>query len=303
MKATLKFLTISLIVQSTFIYSKTKQIKSIYGDDNRQDLFNVEDPLIHQQATAVGGLMAKWHLKDSEDPNLFRVSAINLKDNGVCEEERFSNQYVAPVCTGFLVGPNLVMTAGHCATKYFCEKYVWAFNYRYQHNDQEQDLFIKKAHVSTCEKVIYRIEKNPFKGGNDIGLIKLTKSIPIEPLKLNLKRKVKKNAGLYMIGHPSGLPLKLTDDGKTTKVKKWYFKHNLDSFGGNSGSPVFNAKTKLVEGVLSRGRADYFTPEGKNCKMAKRYSKSQRKLINLSEHASFVRNIGKTLKKNNVPAY
>ena len=32
---------------------------------------------------------------------------------------------------------------------------------------------------------------------------------------------------------------------------------NLDTYGGNSGSAVFNAKTGLVEGILVRGEQDY----------------------------------------------
>ena len=37
----------------------------------------------------------------------------------------------------------------------------------------------------------------------------------------------------------------------------YYFTANLDTYRGNSGSPVFNAITHKVEGVLVRGEQDF----------------------------------------------
>ena len=71
-----------------------------------------------------------------------------------------------------------------------------------------------------------------------------------------------------MLGHPSGLPMKYTGGAKAFEIEDNYFTTNLDSFGGNSGSPVFNAKTLEVEGILVRGDVDY-TPdefEGESCR-------------------------------------
>ena len=36
-----------------------------------------------------------------------------------------------------------------------------------------------------------------------------------------------------------------------------YFSANLDTYGGNSGSPVFNATDGTVEGILVRGNQDF----------------------------------------------
>jgi len=36
-----------------------------------------------------------------------------------------------------------------------------------------------------------------------------------------------------------------------------YFVANLDTYGGNSGSAVFNAKTGVIVGILVRGENDY----------------------------------------------
>ena len=70
------------------------------------------------------------------------------------------------------------------------------------------------------------------------------------------------------MGHPSGLPLKYADGARVFETENDYFSTNLDTFGGNSGSPVFNADTLEVEGILVRGDTDYvmdFESNGERC--------------------------------------
>ena len=50
-------------------------------------------------------------------------------------------------------------------------------------------------------------------------------------------------------------------------VNPIYFSSNLDTFGGNSGSAVFNADTGEVEGILVRGEADYVNDRRRGCKV------------------------------------
>ena len=40
---------------------------------------------------------------------------------------------------------------------------------------------------------------------------------------------------------------------------------NLDTFSGNSGSPVFNKRTKRVEGILIAGETDYTFDMNQGC--------------------------------------
>ena len=40
-------------------------------------------------------------------------------------------------------------------------------------------------------------------------------------------------------------------------INPTFFSANLDTFGGNSGSPVFQAGTSTVAGLLVRGAPDY----------------------------------------------
>ncbi len=63
---------------------------------------------------------------------------------------------------------------------------------------------------------------------------------------------------VFVLGHPSGLPTKFAD-GANVRDNSLApsFLANLDTYGGNSGSPVFNAQTREVEGILARGEADF----------------------------------------------
>ena len=61
-----------------------------------------------------------------------------------------------------------------------------------------------------------------------------------------------------MIGFPSGLPCKVAANAKVSQnTDTFVFTGNLDTYGGNSGSPVFNLTTHEVEGILVRGGEDF----------------------------------------------
>ncbi len=65
-----------------------------------------------------------------------------------------------------------------------------------------------------------------------------------------------------MIGHPVGLPTKFAGEAVVrSNQQSAFFVANLDTYGGNSGSPVFNSDTHEVEGILVRGETD-FVPQG-----------------------------------------
>jgi hypothetical protein len=63
---------------------------------------------------------------------------------------------------------------------------------------------------------------------------------------------------VHVIGHPVGLPTKVAGGAAVRENKQpAFFVANLDTYGGNSGSPVFNSSNHVVEGVLVRGDTDF----------------------------------------------
>jgi hypothetical protein len=70
--------------------------------------------------------------------------------------------------------------------------------------------------------------------------------------------KISDTQAVHVIGHPVGLPTKFADGAAVrNNSASAFFVANLDTYGGNSGSPVFNSSTHEVEGILVRGETDF----------------------------------------------
>ena len=93
----------------------------------------------------------------------------------------------------------------------------------------------------------------------------MTATDPI--VRLRRQGKVADDEKVYVLGHPSGLPLKYAPGAQVRgNDDPSFFVANLDTYGGNSGSPVFNERTGEVEGILVRGETDYL--QVGNCRIS-----------------------------------
>ncbi|KYG62603.1 hypothetical protein AZI87_15000 [Bdellovibrio bacteriovorus] len=152
-------------------------------------------------------------------------------------------------CSGVLVAPDLVLTAGHCVQRIKCENIALVFNY------QKESLDL--AAMVECKEVIAK--KDSLEIGLDYALIRLNKKVESSVAKLS-KKQVKVDDKIYSLGYPLG-SLKKYAEGTVREL--WsdptLIISNLDVFEGNSGSPVFNAETHELIGLLSSGERDFET--------------------------------------------
>jgi V8-like Glu-specific endopeptidase len=103
---------------------------------------------------------------------------------------------------------------------------------------------------------------------DDYAFIELDRKVnDRQPLKVRKTGKISKGASLVVIGHPTGLPTKIADGANVRTLQGKFFVANLDTFGGNSGSAVFNAETEEVEGILVRGETDYVYNSSLGCQV------------------------------------
>jgi hypothetical protein len=80
--------------------------------------------------------------------------------------------------------------------------------------------------------------------------------------------KIDDRTPIVVIGHPSGLPTKIAGGAKVRdNSNDIFFSANLDTFGGNSGSAVFNEKSGEVVGILVRGENDYVNDKDRECQV------------------------------------
>lgn len=232
--------------------------KVIYGNDDREDVVNAVDNLMVEKSRSTAGMFTSTSLVSTSTGD-FRVSGNTLAQRGWCSSERFSNQTTAPVCTGFLIADDVLVTAGHCVAKSSdCRNYLWAFDYKIPASGATTAI-IPKNSVYKCRSIIATVNSSTTK--DDYAVIRLDRKVTDRlPLERRTSGKVADGTTLVLIGHPKGLPMKIAGGANVrSNTHTKFFVTNTDSYGGNSGSPVFNASTGVVEGILVRGENDTVT--------------------------------------------
>lgn len=237
--------------------------RAVYGDDDRQELHEVSS-LWRERAASVALFINKADLVRSGE--VTRLNTEPLTEMGVCSNELYATQPMLSAGSGFLIAPDVMVTAAHVVEgTEGCGNMAIVFDFAYDTKDKPHDAVTQVAaeDVFFCKEVIAeRLEDE----GADFAVIRLDRAAEGRvPLQFRLSGEPKPGAALTLIGHPAGLPMKVAaGDSTIRKVEKGsgFFVADLDSFAGNSGSPVFDSATGLVEGILVRGHTDF--EEGPN---------------------------------------
>lgn len=235
--------------------------KVIYGSDDRVDYFEVNSPEWLDRADSTVALINSS--KITANANGFSIRTSNYgTSNGLCKNEPFYNQGTAAFCSGSLVAPDLVMTAGHCImNSKTCQSTRFVFNFAYKTADDNPSQ-VDADDMYSCRELVYSETKNS--NNSDLAIVRLDRPVVgRKPLPVRRSGRIANATPLVVIGYPKGLPLKLADGASVRNNQhRIYFVANLDTYGGNSGSPVFNQKTGLIEGILVRGEQDMVYKNG-----------------------------------------
>ncbi len=237
----------------------------IYGEDNRVDTFETNSPLYRKLAESSAAMIdARNIVLRGNTAELYGEALSQWTPSGmsspVCKKERFSHQPLASVCSGFLVADNIIATAGHCMTSFNdCMNYKWVFNYKVSDRNQTA-VSVDVKDVYSCTRII----KQGLANNVDFALIQLDRPLTGKALKI-AKAEPRVGTPLVMIGHPSGLPQKISDKAKVLAIRPNGFTTDLDAFQGNSGSAVFNASNGELLGILVNGNEDYRHNSSLNC--------------------------------------
>jgi len=240
--------------------------KSIFGDDDRIDIYQETDPERRQWAASTAAIIpASRLIRDGRGNYILQPGTYSYAGIPVCDDVPFAGQPTGAICSAFMVGSDVIATAGHCLYPDELDDYMLVFGFEMQDENTPILVFspdqvyefvdtMDWALLGEYDHAVFRVDR----------IITATNARPL-PIRREGRIELGENVGT--IGHPTGLPSKISF-GEDTVVNQnanpVYFGANIDAFGGNSGSAVFNAETGIVEGILVRGPAIEFILRG-NC--------------------------------------
>jgi V8-like Glu-specific endopeptidase len=255
--------------------------RAIYVRDDRIEAADVAAKIVHPKISAVQksvkatAALVKWSkLQPTQSGWRLQLEPFRpFAGLPLCQNESFAKQRVGSYCTAFLIAPNLVATAGHCidwgnvdVSDPLRITYAIVFGFELRNDVERQDF--ARDEVYQIGRIIERYREGKGATLRDFAVLELQESVPphiAQPLRLagTARMKVEVDTQLGVMGHPSGLPKKVSFISETNRALeeggRTQFRGQLNTFHGNSGSPVlFYDEPDVVAGILVAGEDDYF---------------------------------------------
>lgn len=265
---------------STLAAESGFRAKPIYGADDRTEVYDAPDQL-RDAAKSVAMIVPASTLKTVGINSWELVPIASDSKPALCLAERFIEQPVVAACTAFLISQNLIATAAHCvkpqgddhARGLHCNDLRIVFDYALDKSGATVPV-IDSDNVYRCSAVEDGLFYPP--NGPDWRIVRLERSIQSSErpaLQISTATRIAPNTPVAVLGHPSGLPMKFA--GNAAILRDGFLGGSfadLDTFVGNSGSPVFTdyGCGPVVVGLLSRGSEDFtVNPETGQCRSSR----------------------------------
>ena len=252
----------------------------IYGTDDRREAYEQSLGSVGEQVAAGTVALIDVSRIDSTDPSGVKLDATTLGARlNLCSNERFRDEPSAAFCSGTLIAPDLVLTAGHCVDSTNCGSTRIVLGYRMQTASMLAPITTEQ--VYSCSEVLVQ----RFASDVDYAILRLerpTRGVELAPVKVGALP-MTKGADLVVAGYPSGLPLKIAGGATVLDARPKvvdFFMADLDAFPGNSGGGVYDAKSGELAGILVRGpNPGYVRLSGETCYRAEQGDASTGTLI------------------------
>lgn len=235
----------------------------VYGTDNRTDVYAHADATLRaraQQATVA--LMSPGDINTTNPNNVTFNSQTLQQAQNLCTTQRFLSDPTPAFCSGTLIDDDLVLTAGHCITSASActnTRFVFKF-YRPSAGALET---ITTADIFSCTSIVARQQATVGGRNLDYAVVRIdraaTPRFTPAPVRAG-NSAVAVGQNVAVIGSGSGIPFKIDAGGSVRDARAGtldYFVASTDTFGGNSGSGVYETSGYSVAGILVRGETDY----------------------------------------------
>jgi len=229
--------------------------KLIYGIDDRSDVYQLSPgPDLDDVDSAVALFRAAGVADNGDGTSTLRTVNFGSEQN-LCPGERFREQPTGAFCSGVLVAPDIIATAGHCVNSGNVTDVRFVFGFRMRDATTAQTVIGNREIYRGVALVGHQLVGN----GSDWALVRLDRNVTNHRIaRIRRTGRIADGQAVHVIGHPSGLPTKFAGGAVVRdNAQGAFFVANLDTYGGNSGSPVFNSDTHEVEGLLVRGDTDF----------------------------------------------
>lgn len=226
--------------------------------DSRIEIRDIDPSVIWHQGIIANaksvGLVVERSMLHLVSDSIYQLDISTTLGNlyQLCPEEPFRTQPVAGTGTAFLIGKDTMLTAGHVINSKV-QDYAIIFGFELENEVEAVKVLIPYTRVYFPKRIIFESTEM------DVKAFTIDRDPSRKILACSHSPIPQQRIGVYMIGHPMGLPKKAAVNAGTTQRERHprYFHTTLDAFQGNSGSPVFNKESHEVIGILVSGETDY----------------------------------------------
>ncbi len=185
----------------------------------------------------------------------------SIEEGEICEDQENKDLPMVANCSGILVGPDLILTAGQCflAQREACRDFKWIFDY------SPKAKSFSSHQVYSCKKILhYSVSVDLSETADQFALIQLDRIVKNrEPLKLAKTRADKGS----VLGNLFGLiPGKSID--KDLSDEDPFLKASFDEEFSSMGSSILNKENEIL-GIVIRSEGGFLKDETKGCYVPK----------------------------------
>ncbi|MEM1330752.1 MAG: proprotein convertase P-domain-containing protein [Planctomycetota bacterium] len=264
-----------------YVYNQTRgaddviRDRVIYGDDDRIEVYEETDPILRQMSEAACVVIERSEVTDNGDGTYTLLSSpwTSTFLGALCTDEPFYGQPAIGNCSGWFVGQDIIVTAGHCIDSGDIGTWGYLFNFEYETMGAADPVIVPAEDVYWITEIVDR----ELGGGADHCITRVDRNVTGRaPVRIERDEAPPVGTPLTVIGHPATIIKKIAGGAEVKSINSptTYADANLDTYGGNSGSMVIRTDTYKVTGILVRGATDYVNSGG--CIVSNRLSDTGR---------------------------